>query len=1358
MSLLWTTLGMSVWVLGGLSAAAQSTWRVIADSRPFNAVWMASATDGWAVQTGGGICRTDDGGETWEEVASGVTATLRGVWGTAMNNVWAVGDGGVILRWNGTTWNTVASGVTANLQAIHGNGAGNMLAVGENATVIRWNGTVWAAESLPNGVNEDFFGVWMAPAGVAVAVGQRGRAVRFNGTSWVSQNTGAGNNVTLNAVWGANINHIWAVGTGGVIRFWDGANWSAQTSGTGNEWLAVQGHEVNSVWAVGRSGVIRYFNGSSWISQNSGTNQDLSGLAVLGAGAAVAVGNRRVSTVWDGTEWAAETAPLPNISFPAIWALDDDRVWFGGGNGLIIRWNGAAFVNTPTGTNRNINALWGSDHGNIWAVGNNGTILKWDGASWSAQTSGTTENLHGVWGVSATQVWAVGNNGTILRWNGATWSKQNSGVTVNLNAVWARDSSNIWAVGQGGTILKASGSSWARQSSGVMRALLCVWGSGGSVWAGGQAGTLLKSTGGAWMDQAPGVNGPVSALSGISATSLWAGAGQAVLNSNGTAWSPDGSTGIGLPVIGVFALSPSAVFVSTNSGVLLTNLPEHVPQISAEYTGGAAINDGLDTAAFGSVEVTQSYDINLTIRNTGSAPLTGLSISVDGSHAGDFSFSPALPATLAPNASASFDVTFAPTKNGVRTANLRIASNDPTEPSFLIRLTGSGFYNPVTIITQPQPVAAVVGGQAVFTASATGTAPLNYQWRRNGMNLAGATSDTLTLDPVTTSQNGTYTVVISNPAGSRTSQSAALTVADAALKTVALPTGATATLAAPVFGAVTTYLWSQNGNPMPPDPRYTKWTTKTMQIKGLRESDATEYACDMTTPGGPLQTRTRLIVYNAKPVILTPGPGPADPILMPDAIVGGGYGPWPIPIDPDELLTATSFAASGLPKGLQINKTTGDIFGTPTVALTAARDYVITLTASNAKGKTSAIARLRLFPLPENTTGGYSGPVARLAGFYSGLGGRIDCTINATSSFSGKLVLGGSTLSFRGLLKTVLGDPKPSGEARIKRRNLPELILTFTVDTANHRLEDAKLHDGALPAECMLQAWRNRWPTPMPDAEAAALRAFHGRFNGALLPPDAPSDDLPQGNGYLTFVVSLKGRVTISGRLADGASFTVSTFVGPLGEVLVHRALYAAKGSITGHLLCTAGLPDVIPPFSDSTLADVNLTWLRPPLNSRIYRSGFNAPVPLTAVGGRYLPPDKNTPPMERVDDGFNHNALVHFAEGGIEDTFEPPDILVRLRAAGKVTPPAVNPRKTRLSVAPANGTYSGGFTLLDSNPAAPGNNLTRASSFRGIIVRVGGVLRGFGYFLLAKRPAALSNEKPSTTSILSGQANLDPL
>jgi rhamnogalacturonan endolyase len=69
-----------------------------------------------------------------------------------------------------------------------------------------------------------------------------------------------------------------------------------------------------------------------------------------------------------------------------------------------------------------------------------------------------------------------------------------------------------------------------------------------------------------------------------------------------------------------------------------------------------------------------------------------------------------------------------------------------------------------------------VGSSVTFTITATGTPPPSYQWRRNGSPITGATGATLTIASVTTANAGSYDVVVSNSAGTATSNAVLLTV------------------------------------------------------------------------------------------------------------------------------------------------------------------------------------------------------------------------------------------------------------------------------------------------------------------------------------------------------------------------------------------------------------------------------------------------------------------------------------------------------------------------------------------------------------------------------------------------------
>jgi hypothetical protein len=94
---------------------------------------------------------------------------------------------------------------------------------------------------------------------------------------------------------------------------------------------------------------------------------------------------------------------------------------------------------------------------------------------------------------------------------------------------------------------------------------------------------------------------------------------------------------------------------------------------------------------------------------------------------------------------------------------------------FSITDTDSG--TPPSITTQPANQTVAVGQTATFSVVASGTAPLSYQWRKNGANISGATSSSYTTPATVSSDNGSlFSVVVSNPYGNVTSANATLTV------------------------------------------------------------------------------------------------------------------------------------------------------------------------------------------------------------------------------------------------------------------------------------------------------------------------------------------------------------------------------------------------------------------------------------------------------------------------------------------------------------------------------------------------------------------------------------------------------
>lgn len=84
---------------------------------------------------------------------------------------------------------------------------------------------------------------------------------------------------------------------------------------------------------------------------------------------------------------------------------------------------------------------------------------------------------------------------------------------------------------------------------------------------------------------------------------------------------------------------------------------------------------------------------------------------------------------------------------------------------------------PAAIVTQPQNDTVMVGQTAQFAVTASGTAPISYEWSKNGVPIPGTNNSTYRTAPTAETDSGSsFTVTVSNSLGSVTSNSAGLLV------------------------------------------------------------------------------------------------------------------------------------------------------------------------------------------------------------------------------------------------------------------------------------------------------------------------------------------------------------------------------------------------------------------------------------------------------------------------------------------------------------------------------------------------------------------------------------------------------
>ncbi len=270
------------------SSNAGVTWNdlAVASGHNLKSIWGSSATSIWSVgdayRSGSTdyytILHTANGGTTWANTSSvsGYSAkTLYSVWGASENCVFAVGADGRIVRYaGGASWGGMSSGSTNTLRGVWGTGndwasGDRVWAVGNSGTILVYDGSSWSSPySKPFGSTDvTLCGVWgtggTTSSDRVYAVGYRGSGSNqegvvwyydFDGNQWHSMDSGTSKR--LSGAWGSAANNIYAAGEG------------TTTAGTLLHYDAVDDDEDGSLWDPVNGGTGMYsYNASNHASE-----------------------------------------------------------------------------------------------------------------------------------------------------------------------------------------------------------------------------------------------------------------------------------------------------------------------------------------------------------------------------------------------------------------------------------------------------------------------------------------------------------------------------------------------------------------------------------------------------------------------------------------------------------------------------------------------------------------------------------------------------------------------------------------------------------------------------------------------------------------------------------------------------------------------------------------------------------------------------------------------------------------------------------------------------------------------------------------------------------------------------------
>jgi len=393
----------------------------------------------------------------------------------------------------------------------------------------------------------------------------------------------------------------------------------------------------------------------------------------------------------------------------------------------------------------------------------------------------------------------------------------------------------------------------------------------------------------------------------------------------------------------------TAATTTSDSGATFTavvsNTAGTVTSAAATLTVNAAVVAPTITTQPGNQTVTAGQTATFTVVATGTAPLSYQwqknGVNIAGATAANYT----TPATTTADSGTSFDVV--------------VSNTTGTVTSTAATLTVTTAAVAPTITTQPGNQTVTAGQTATFTVVAAGTAPLSYQWQKNGVNIAGATAVSYTTPLTATSDSGsTFDVVVSNTAGTVTSAAATLTVNPAPVApsittqpaNQTVTAGQTATFAAVATGtAPLSYQWQKNG----------------VNITGATATSYTTPATTTTDSGSTF----RLIVSNTAGTVtsaaatLTVNPAPVAPTITTQ--------PANQTVTAGQTATFAVVATGTAPLSYQWQKNGANIAGATatsyTTPVTATSDSGSTfdVVVSNTAGTvTSAAATLTVNPAP----------------------------------------------------------------------------------------------------------------------------------------------------------------------------------------------------------------------------------------------------------------------------------------------------------------------------------------------------------------------------------------------------------
>lgn len=260
------------------------------------------------------------------------------VWGTSLTDLFAIGEGGLILHHDGKAWSRMESATTVILGDIIGTAPNDVYVVGPAGTILHFDGHAW--KPVETGVKSDLCGIWAASENDVFAVGDKGVVLHYDGKTWQHMSTGIDD--ILCAVWGSSGTDVFAVGDGGTILHYDGQSWHASASPVKVHLRDISGVSKSRVYAVGGEGTVIGFDGGAWkVLMQKDPKSRWNGVCAFPDGEIRVVGwdskTGGIMMWYDGKSWGdcRTSSSVGNWSeLNSVWGLSSKNFFFVGIDGI----------------------------------------------------------------------------------------------------------------------------------------------------------------------------------------------------------------------------------------------------------------------------------------------------------------------------------------------------------------------------------------------------------------------------------------------------------------------------------------------------------------------------------------------------------------------------------------------------------------------------------------------------------------------------------------------------------------------------------------------------------------------------------------------------------------------------------------------------------------------------------------------------------------------------------------------------------------------------------------------------------------------------------------------------------------